>query len=134
MHTINSMQISWNIYPIVGVPVISGDEYIMLYNNLTLVHTKYINRKICILPCNSPCYILNNLQESTSEDCMPSQNLRQNLSRISNSLKNTHKPLKKTYGSTSNTIQSVQFQKNQKTMTSVTNTMRQWWSHNHSLW
>ena len=58
-----------------------------------------------------PCYILKNLQESTSEGYMPSQNLRQNLSRISNFLKNTHKPLKKIHVITSNIVQSGQVQK-----------------------
>ena len=61
-----------------------------------------------LILCLEPCYILKNLQENTSEGYMLSQNLHKDLSIISKDLKNIHKPLKKTCGSTSNIVQSGQ--------------------------
>ena len=73
-----------------------------------------------------PCSILENLQENKSEYYMLSQTLHKELSTISKDLKNIHKPLKKTRGSTSNIIQSRKDKtKTKRTITSVTNTMVQ---------
>ena len=139
MHRINYMKIPENVYLTKGVPFIFGGVYIILYNKLTWVHTTYINRNICILPCNLS-YAWHHVTFLITYKRVHPKVICQVKIYISTYQESgsTWKKSKSLWKIpvTAHQITYIpdKFKPNQKTITSVTNTMRQWWSHNLFLW